>query len=520
VTLVLTNIKMQFITFYSYKGGVGRTQLVANLATYFAMHKNKKILLIDWDLEAPGLHYFFGMQGIQQMGLIDLLIDYCKLMESEQKITQDSLLQDLNTRFSNFISTASLEKGRVDLMPAGYYDEHFSQKVNTFKWQYFYENLDGANYIEIFKLFLQSLDYDYIFIDSRTGISDYGGICNIQFPDMNIMVVAPTSQGFEGTQRIIKSIQNSNYVKKGFRKPIIMPLLSRLDTFVDVKQRKVITDFQEIFQESILRLYDFRNENIAQWNENAKKSLVSDYIATTFLEYKSELSYGETLLFENNEPIISGTLSQKFANIGAIIEEIKDKFILTPNELLILKYLAVLPSVEIKESFLEKLFLRETVLLESAYYEALESLVKKQFLEKKQKEETYYLCLPAIQSMIKDRIAKNIDEVYILCISLIAQILYEDFNQNSISLIWLDFGESLLNNVQITETDEVASLHNNLGANYFYVQKLEKALNHIKKAVEIRLQIFEKGNPILDLTQKNMEKLLEVAERGNIIQLD
>ncbi|MCP4219822.1 MAG: ParA family protein, partial [bacterium] len=45
-------------TFYSYKGGVGRTMALANIAELF-YRDGKKVLMIDWDLEAPGLERFF-----------------------------------------------------------------------------------------------------------------------------------------------------------------------------------------------------------------------------------------------------------------------------------------------------------------------------------------------------------------------------------------------------------------------------------------------------------------------------
>ena len=48
----------QVITFYSYKGGTGRSMLVANTAWLLAS-VGKRVLLMDWDLEAPGLHRYF-----------------------------------------------------------------------------------------------------------------------------------------------------------------------------------------------------------------------------------------------------------------------------------------------------------------------------------------------------------------------------------------------------------------------------------------------------------------------------
>src|SRR5258708_5542744 len=46
------------VTFYSYKGGTGRTMAVANVAWILASN-GCKVLTIDWDLEAPGLHRYF-----------------------------------------------------------------------------------------------------------------------------------------------------------------------------------------------------------------------------------------------------------------------------------------------------------------------------------------------------------------------------------------------------------------------------------------------------------------------------
>jgi MinD-like ATPase involved in chromosome partitioning or flagellar assembly len=45
-------------TFYSYKGGVGRTMALANIAVLLA-RRGLRVLAVDWDLEAPGLDRYF-----------------------------------------------------------------------------------------------------------------------------------------------------------------------------------------------------------------------------------------------------------------------------------------------------------------------------------------------------------------------------------------------------------------------------------------------------------------------------
>src|ERR1700685_186515 len=46
-------------TFYSYKGGVGRTMALANVAALLAKW-GRSVLVLDWDLEAPGIERFFS----------------------------------------------------------------------------------------------------------------------------------------------------------------------------------------------------------------------------------------------------------------------------------------------------------------------------------------------------------------------------------------------------------------------------------------------------------------------------
>lgn len=68
------------VTFYSYKGGTGRTMALANTAWILAAN-GFRVLTVDWDLEAPGLAKFFRPfldQGALAgtTGMMDLITDY------------------------------------------------------------------------------------------------------------------------------------------------------------------------------------------------------------------------------------------------------------------------------------------------------------------------------------------------------------------------------------------------------------------------------------------------------------
>lgn len=65
-------------TFYSYKGGVGRSMALAQAADSFA-RTGLRVLMIDFDLEAPGLEEYFPVDQKSvraNAGLFDLISQY------------------------------------------------------------------------------------------------------------------------------------------------------------------------------------------------------------------------------------------------------------------------------------------------------------------------------------------------------------------------------------------------------------------------------------------------------------
>ena len=69
----------QIVTFYSFKGGTGRTMALANVAWILAAN-GKRVLVADWDLESPGLHKFFQPfmepEVSRQPGIVDFIRGY------------------------------------------------------------------------------------------------------------------------------------------------------------------------------------------------------------------------------------------------------------------------------------------------------------------------------------------------------------------------------------------------------------------------------------------------------------
>ncbi|MCC5943978.1 MAG: tetratricopeptide repeat protein [Bernardetiaceae bacterium] len=302
-------------TFYSYKGGVGRTHLLANMAAYLCHYKKRRILLIDWDLEAPGLHFYFDKENedIKSKGLIDLLNKHLETFKNteQETLSEDDFFNPLDAQTSQEHYIQNLitnEKGgKIDLMPAIAYKEGFHTAIEDFDWIKNYEQFYLGSYLLWLKEKLKA-HYDYVLIDSRTGFNDYSGICNVLMPDMNIILVAPNAQNFSGAEQMAMRILNSSFTQSEAREPFILPILSRLDNdHEDADQWRA--RFAETFAFVIPKL----DKDLRAFG----KEILQILSAQTTLLYNRRFAIGEKIQFKPTaEPIIDGSPLEVFQNIA------------------------------------------------------------------------------------------------------------------------------------------------------------------------------------------------------------
>ncbi len=79
--------------------------------------------------------------------------------------------------------------------------------------------------------------YDFVLIDSRTGLSDAGGVCTIQLPDTLVLVFAANDQSFNGGMQVVAAAQKARHSYGHDRGQLtVVPLLSRWcgDAEVDI----------------------------------------------------------------------------------------------------------------------------------------------------------------------------------------------------------------------------------------------------------------------------------------------
>lgn len=227
------NTSPKIVTFYSYKGGVGRSMALANVAWLLA--KEYKVLVVDWDLDAPGLHKFFGIPDkVFDRGLIDIFYDYKNLLRTGSLSLESEL-----TNINDYIKKISnnFGNGSISILPAGRLDNDYATRVNSFDWDDFYEIWHGYGFIEYLKEQFKN-KADFILIDSRTGITDIGGICTLQMPDAVVLLHSLNEQSIQGTEKIIKNIKESfkSSAESEFPKLIIVP--SRVEKYLEKERLK------------------------------------------------------------------------------------------------------------------------------------------------------------------------------------------------------------------------------------------------------------------------------------------
>jgi tetratricopeptide (TPR) repeat protein/cellulose biosynthesis protein BcsQ len=199
-------------TFYSYKGGVGRSMAMANVADLLA-RRGLKTLMIDFDLEAPGLEKFFqiNQEGVRRHpGLLDLLLSY------KQSMSVAGGEEPAFRRLDRFICPVYERLpggGRLDIMPAGQRQgaeqlARYALDLRTFDWQDFYFNWEGELFFEWLRRSLTGDRYDVVLVDSRTGVTEMGGICGYQLPDTIVMMCAANHQNVEGTQNMVRDFRS------------------------------------------------------------------------------------------------------------------------------------------------------------------------------------------------------------------------------------------------------------------------------------------------------------------------
>ncbi|MEG4914697.1 ParA family protein [Microcoleus sp. B7-D4] len=298
------------VTFYSFKGGVGRSTALGLVAGILAT-RNRRVVMVDFDLEAPGISVLFqnDLETIneEQYGVLDYL--------HQRYLTPDQNIPTID----NCICQVNLgTRGELFLVPAGEYNENYIHRLadlDRHTLQSFYRG--EINPVEqLISDIKDRLDPDVILIDARPGFNDTSAIALFDLADTAIICFSPTDQSFQGLRWVVQAVKKQRDYQG---KPDIRFLLTPIPPVGDELQRiwtnrveswiednwglPVETKVEELYHKI---LYNPNIATLSSLVNNVSNSLLDDYLpiaevidaslpdiksslATTNIEYKKIL---------------------------------------------------------------------------------------------------------------------------------------------------------------------------------------------------------------------------------------
>jgi tetratricopeptide (TPR) repeat protein/MinD-like ATPase involved in chromosome partitioning or flagellar assembly len=183
------------VTFYSYKGGVGRTSALMNVA-HRLCEQGKTACILDFDLEAPGLDaYQVKTLAEPNKGVVEYVTD--------------SLAGNFAPSLHDYVVdiTPADSTGKLMLITAGMKDEAYQYSLSRLDWKILYGEKHGYLIVEALRRSIANeLRADYLLIDSRTGLTDVSGICTLQLPDLVVFIFNLNAQNVQGTAKVYKTV--------------------------------------------------------------------------------------------------------------------------------------------------------------------------------------------------------------------------------------------------------------------------------------------------------------------------
>ncbi len=288
---------MQTITFYSYKGGVGRTLALANIARYLSALGNR-VFAMDFDLEAPGLHHKLLEQDPPPLhpGLVDIIGLFLQTGGSPSSL-EDYVIE---------VPGKGSSGGQIFLLPAGKAPTaEYWQELSCINWHELLHSVgeEAENpsaglllFLEIKALIEKEYQPDFLLIDSRTGITEIGGVATSVLADKVICLLLNNRENLEGTRAVLRALQSSQRLPS--QQPVeILTVLTRIPVPKDTEpEDQIVNQVRDFLNEeaedliqtlSLQEVYVFHSEPdlelkeaVRVWGEKTLKEspLLADYV--------------------------------------------------------------------------------------------------------------------------------------------------------------------------------------------------------------------------------------------------
>jgi septum site-determining protein MinD len=179
----------KIISIHSFRGGTGKSNLTANIATAVAS-QGHRVGIVDTDIQSPGIHVIFGLdEDSFTYSLNDYLWGRCPIEKTAYDVTQG--LKAANGTFASL-------SGALYLVPSSLKAGEIAKVLR--------EGFDVGLLNDGFQELIQQLDLDYLFIDTHPGLNEET-LLSIAISDAMVIILRPDRQDFLGTAVTVEVAQ-------------------------------------------------------------------------------------------------------------------------------------------------------------------------------------------------------------------------------------------------------------------------------------------------------------------------
>lgn len=228
-------------TFYAYDGAGARSRALAHAAWLLSgrNHSNTPVLMIDWDLEGPGLHHYFSGDRPhgERQGVLELFEACRARLDALGRAPADEVRELAERVLGDLDWDCYLE--RVDdgrplyLMRAGRFDDSYGERVDRLDWDALFCACPS-----LFRSFAAHLTrrFSHVLVDCRSGRSAATSVCTALLPDKMVGLFTPEPRSLEGLDGVVRRALDYRCSHEDEQRPLLVyPLPSPPDGAVDAR---------------------------------------------------------------------------------------------------------------------------------------------------------------------------------------------------------------------------------------------------------------------------------------------
>lgn len=281
---VYSGDKPAIITFFSFKGGVGRT--TALVATALTLARNgHRVAIVDLDLEAPGLSSIFSPDNPKPFGVIDYLLE--KKIQSNNWSLRDHILT-----INDPLLIGDLGE-ELYLLSAGTVDNNYLEKLARLDFQ----NLIDHQLPKTFQEMLKEIEsdkrpLDFILLDSRAGFHDIGGLALTDLSHAAVIFGRQSRQSWAGLTYVIRRLSRPLFEERE-KFPVILVHAMALAS-LERRRNEELREFKEQAYTAFQENYYYEGEDVPNPDD------INEPFSPIILPLKDELQ-GDISLFMRDE---------------------------------------------------------------------------------------------------------------------------------------------------------------------------------------------------------------------------